>query len=183
MQVIIPLREIRNQLETRLDFHARKYRYEEIGKIHPRRLTDLLEGFVVDHVTARLKHGLPTGVARDLMNKYWPCFDDASREQLFKDTMADIRDTCESKLRGLLPELAWNIWTCQQIGADLLLNVERDFRIVEWERLTNYNGDATEDELRLFIAEPNQNRVETDNDFANPDYVAERNSLLPTGED
>ena len=140
MQIIIPLRDLRKSLEDRLGAHARRYNYLEYGKITPARMTDLLEAFIVDHVTMRLKHGDKTRVADGLLYTYWPIFTAAQREAIYRDTMADIQEALESKISYYLPTYAWNIWTCQQIGRDLLITIGRDYRIVEWERLTNYDG-------------------------------------------
>lgn len=152
-----------------MENHARKYGYENVGKVSATRLTDLLEGFIVDHVTARLKHGGHTNVATGLIYKYWPGFNANTRKKIFDDTMVDIVTSLENKLKAYLPLYAWNVWSSQRIGFDLLLTIGQDFRILEWERLTGYTGTETDDELRLLIAESRPNKIEGENEFASPE--------------
>jgi hypothetical protein len=152
-----------------LDRHARKNGYEEVGRISATRLTDLLEAFVVDHITQRLKHGDITNIAKGLIYEYWPGFNTATREKIFNDTMADIVVALEGKIKAYLPLYAWNIWLSQRFGFDLLLTIGDDYRIKEWERLTGWVDEESTDEGRMLIAEPRQDKVKEESVFAIPE--------------
>jgi len=129
-----------------------------------------LEGFIVDHITHRLMHGDATNVAKGLIYDYWPGFNVQTRDKIFRDTMIDIVDALENKVKPYLPLYAWNIWSSQRIGLDVLVTIGRDFRIVEWERLTGWVEPSDPDEeLRLLIAEPGEEKTDGGDTFANPD--------------
>jgi hypothetical protein len=138
MQIIIPLQQLRQSLGQRMQTHAEKHGYEKLGRVTDSRLTELLTALTTDFVSARVQHAEPTDEYLTLITKLYPHWSKETTDDFYSTVMDDFTVELITKLDDYFPEFEWHMWYQQRVGRDLLLTIGRDYRVVEWERLTKY---------------------------------------------
>ncbi len=148
-----------NIQETTFELEANANRFFQMNVTTPPVITflqahEIIMALVDDALNERM--AWTDGVASthwDALLRVFPWLDMPVNEDLADHFYSEVFDDVLTRTTGMIDELipygTWDVWDLAKHGKDAILTQGRDYRVMEWERITEYRKPKTRSRLMV----------------------------------